>query len=157
MILSGNELSPFGAKRGSTSVDSSRSRSSPNVPSRSSIVRRFTKDCIFNVNVYNRVFSRHTPTVYVCAFSLSHSFVVNVSLIDFSNLKPYSYVTLSPFENLSLRPFKRTMMRRGMLDAFSRRHRGQRFIIAFPLCLAHDLQIREGVSSRRRTTRSHPR
>jgi len=35
-------------------------------------------------------------------------------------------------------------MRRGALDAFSRRHRGQRRV-AFPLCLAHDLQIRLGV------------
>ena len=35
-------------------------------------------------------------------------------------------------------------MRRGVLDAFSRRHRGQRRV-AFPLCLAHDLQIRLGV------------
>ena len=35
-------------------------------------------------------------------------------------------------------------MRRGVLDAFSRRHRGQRRV-AVPLCLAHDLQIRLGV------------
>ena len=35
-------------------------------------------------------------------------------------------------------------MRRGALDAFSRRHRGQRRV-AVPLCLAHDLQIRLGV------------
>ena len=35
-------------------------------------------------------------------------------------------------------------MRRVALDAFSRRHRGQRRV-AFPLCLAHDLQIRLGV------------
>ena len=65
-------------ERGSTSVDDA-SRSSPNrsvvrSPARSSIVRRFTKDCIFNVNVYNRVFSRHTPVYSTRA--LSHSFVV---------------------------------------------------------------------------------
>ena len=35
-------------------------------------------------------------------------------------------------------------MRRGVLDAFSRHRRGQRRV-AFPLCLAHDLQIRLGV------------
>ena len=138
MILSGNELSPStsAARRPSTT----RSRSSPNrsvarSPARSSIVRRFTKDCIFNVNVYNRVFSRHTP-VYSTVRLLSHSFVVNVSRLTSQTLNPNSYVTCSK----TFRRFKRTTMRRGVLDAFSR-HKRTKTYVAFPLCLAHD-QIR---------------
>ena len=136
-------------ERGSTSVDDA-SRSSPNrsvarSPARSSIVRRFTKDCIFNVNVYNRVFSRHTP-VYSTRASLS---LVRKRLsLTSQTLNPNSYVTCS---KTFVRRFKRTTMRRGVLDAFSR-HRGQRRS-RFPSLSR--TRSNPGLFSRRRT-RSHP-
>ena len=64
-------------ERGSTSVDDAESfvaepfRRALAGKARSSIVRRFTKDCIFNVHVYNRVFARHTPVYSTRAPSLS--------------------------------------------------------------------------------------
>ena len=53
-------------------------------------VRLLTKDCIFNVNMYNRVFSQHAPIYSMCAPSLSlvRSIASKRLSIDFSNLKP---------------------------------------------------------------------
>ena len=80
-------------------------------------------------------YSHDTPLYILRARLLSHSFV-NVSRLTSQTLNPNSYVTCSK----TFRRFKRTTMRRGVLDAFSR-HKRTKTYVAFPLCLAHD-QIR---------------
>ena len=67
-----------------------RNRSVVHSPARSSILRLSNIDCVFNVNMHNRVFSQHTRMCYMCAPSLSpvRSIASKRLSIDFSTLKP---------------------------------------------------------------------